>query len=131
MTSRQTCTERPITSEWQFAHAQFAQRTELHQIETLTISDRQFLTGKGKGGRPVTIAGELRIAQAPGRSPLVVLQHGSSGFGPNIELWSRYLNGLGISTFALDGFTARGLTDVNSNQAALGRLNLIVDIYRA
>ena len=79
----------------------------------------------------MTIAGELRIAQGSGRSPLVVLQHGSSGFGPNIELWSRHLNGLGISTFALDGFTARGLTEVNTNQAMLGRLNLIVDVYRA
>jgi hypothetical protein len=32
---------------------------------------------------------------------------------------------------ALDGFTARGLTDLNPNQALLGRLNLILDIYRA
>jgi dienelactone hydrolase len=126
MTSRQTGADR-----WQAALRQFAQRTELHQIETLTLSDRQFLTGNSKDGRPVTIAGELRIAQGSGPSPLVVLQHGSSGFGPNIELWSRHLNGLGISTFTLDGFTARGLTEVNTNQAMLGRLNLIVDIYRA
>lgn len=131
MTSRQICTKGPATGEWQGALKQFAQRTELHQIETLTVSDRQFLTGNSKDGRPVTITGELRIAQGSGRLPLVVLQHGSSGFGPNIELWSRHLNGLGISTFALDGFTARGLTEVNTNQAMLGRLNLIVDIYRA
>ena len=131
MTSRQTCTEVSATGGWQAALKQFAQRTELHQIETLTISDRQFLTGDGKDSRPVTIVGELRIAQGSGRLPLVVLQHGSSGFGPNIELWSRHLNGLGISTFALDGFTARGLTEVNTNQAMLGRLNLIIDIYRA
>jgi dienelactone hydrolase len=61
----------------------------------------------------------------------VILQHGSAGCGANIELWSRHLNGLGISTFALDGFTGRGLTEVNTKQAMLGRLNLIVDIYRA
>src|SRR5207245_8332578 len=41
------------------------------------------------------------------------------------------LNELGISTFALDSFTGRGLTEVNSNQALLGRLNFIVDLYRA
>src|SRR5262245_42276769 len=131
MIFRQTFTEGPVTGEWQGALEQFAQRTELHQIETLTLSDRQFLTGNSKAGRLVTIAGELRIAQGSGRSPLVILQHGSSGFGPNIELWSRHLNALGISTFALDGFTARGLTEVNTRQAMLGRLNLIVDIYRA
>lgn len=46
-------------------------------------------------------------------------------------MWARDLNELGISTFALDGFTGRGLTEVNSNQALLGRLNLILDIYRS
>ena len=38
---------------------------------------------------------------------------------------------MGISTFVIDGFTGRGLTVVGPNQALLGRLNLIVDIYRA
>jgi dienelactone hydrolase len=36
----------------------------------------------------------------------------------------------GISSFALDGFTGRGLTQVSTNQALLGRLNFILDIYR-
>jgi dienelactone hydrolase len=36
-----------------------------------------------------------------------------------------------ISTFVIDGFSGRGLTVVGSNQALLGRLNLIVDIYRS
>ena len=37
---------------------------------------------------------------------------------------------MGVSTFALDGFTGRGLTQVSTNQALLGRLNFILDIYR-
>jgi dipeptidyl aminopeptidase/acylaminoacyl peptidase len=49
----------------------------------------------------------------------------------NIEMWSRELNALGVSTLALDGFTGRGLTSVNTNQALLGRLNFVLDIYRA
>ena len=109
---------------------QFAARTELQQIQTLTLSDQQFLTGDSNG-KPVTITGQLRIAQGSGRLPVVVLQHGSGGFLANIELWSRELNEMGISTFALDGFTGRGLTEVNTNQALLGRLNFILDIYRA
>ena len=109
---------------------QIAARTELYQIHTLELSDQQFLKGD-TSGKPVTIAGQLRIAQGSGRLPVVVLQHGSGGYGANIEVWSRELNELGISTFALDGFTGRGLTEVNSDQALLGRLNFILDIYRA
>ncbi|GGI32896.1 dienelactone hydrolase family protein [Bradyrhizobium guangdongense] len=108
----------------------FAARTELRSIQTLTLTDRQFLTGD-TSGTPTTLTGELRIAQGTGRLPLVVLQHGSGGFAPKIEYWSRELNAAGISTFALDGFTGRGLAEVNSNQALLGRLNFILDIYRA
>lgn len=121
-----------LPSAWaaDVAFKQFAARTELQQIQTLTLSDQQFLEGD-TNGKPVTITGQLRIAQGSGRLPVVVLQHGSGGFGANIELWSRELNELGISTFALDGFTGRGLTEVNSNQALLGRLNFILDIYRA
>jgi len=109
---------------------QIAARTELHQIQTLTLSDQQFLNGD-TGGKPLTITGQLRIAQGSGRLPVVVLQHGSGGYLANIDVWSRELNELGISTFALDSFTGRGLTEVNSNQALLGRLNFIVDLYRA
>jgi dienelactone hydrolase len=107
-----------------------AVRTELHDIQTLTLSDEQFLKGDA-GGKTVTISGQLRIAQGAGRLPLVILQHGSSGYAANIDVWSRALNAAGISTFALDGFTGRELVEVNSNQALLGRLNFILDIYRA
>jgi dienelactone hydrolase len=40
-------------------------------------------------------------------------------------------NALGVSTLALDGFTGRGLVEINTDQALLGRLNFILDIYRA
>ena len=54
-----------------------AARTEVHPIQTLTVSVRQFLTGD-QDGKPVTIAGHLRFPQAAsGRSPAVILQHGS------------------------------------------------------
>jgi dienelactone hydrolase len=112
------------------ASKQIAARTELHQIQTMTLSDQQFLKGEA-AGKPVTIGGQLRIAQGVGRLPVVVLQHGSSGYAANVDVWSREFNEMGISTFALDGFTGRGITEVNSNQALLGRLNLILDDYRA
>ena len=108
----------------------FAARTELLPVQTLTLTDQQFLTGDNNG-KPTAIVGQLRIAQGVGRLPLVVLQHGSAGFAPNIEYWSREFNAAGISTFAIDGFTGRGLEEVNSNHALLGRLNFILDIYRS
>jgi dienelactone hydrolase len=107
-----------------------AARVELYPIPTLTLSDQQFLTGS-PDGKPVTVSGELRVAQGSGRLPVVVLMHGSSGVGPAMEPWVHAFNAMGISTFVIDGFTGRGLTVVGPNQALLGRLNLIVDIYRS
>lgn len=107
-----------------------AARVELYAIPSLTISDRQFLTGDSNG-TPVTVAAELRIAQGQGRLPVVVLMHGSSGVAANTEPWVRHFNAMGISTLVIDGFSGRGLTVVGPNQALLGRLNLIVDIYRS
>jgi dienelactone hydrolase len=106
-----------------------AQRTELHAIPSMTLSDGDFLTGKD--GKAVTVGGQFRIAQRAGKLPVVVLIHGSGGMGPNIEAWSRLFNAMGASTFAIDGFTGRGLVSTSSNQAQLGRLNFILDIYGA
>lgn len=118
-----------------YAHAQTASpkqvaaRVELYTIPTMTLSDQQFL--KGEAGTPVAVTGEFRVAQGNGRLPVIVLMHGSGGVGANIEPWTRHFNAMGISTFVIDGFTGRGITSVSTDQAQLGRLNFIVDIYRA
>jgi dienelactone hydrolase len=106
-------------------------RTEIFPILSLTLSDQQFLSGDAAAGRPVTVAGEFRVAQGTGKLPVVVLMHGSSGVGATTEAWVHEFNALGISTFVIDGFTGRGLTVTGPNQALLGRLNLIIDIYRS
>ena len=106
-----------------------AARVEIHAIPSLTLSDQQFLSGD-TNGKPVTVTGEFRIAQGSGKLPVVVLLHGSGGMGPNIETWAREFNAMGISSFALDGFTGRGLTSVNTDQALLGRLAFTLDSYR-
>jgi len=107
-----------------------AARTELHPIQSLTLSDEQFLKGDSAAGKPVVVTGLLRIAQGTGRLPVVVMIHGSGGMGPNIEFWTHEFNSMGVSTFALDGFTGRGLTNVNPDQGSLGRLNMVLDVYR-
>ena len=108
-----------------------ATRTEIFPIPSLTLSDQQFLSGDAAAGKPVTVAGEFRVAQGNGKLPVVVLMHGSSGVGATTEAWVHEFNAMGISTFVIDGFTGRGLTVVGPNQALLGRLNLIIDIYRS
>ena len=96
--------------------ADIAARIELRAIPTQTLSDREFLTGKD--GKPATVTGELRIAQGTGRLPVVVLMHGSGGMSAGIDSWSRMFNAMGVSTFALDGFTGRGITSVSHRPGA-------------
>ena len=107
-------------------------RAEIYSIPTLTISDKQFLQGD-KNGKEATVNGILRFPQKPvsQKIPVIFLVHGSSGIGPNVEYWSNHFLAQGYATFSLDGFTGRGLTVVGPNQALLGRLNLILDSYRA
>ncbi len=111
------------------ATKQMAARTELHSFQSLTLSDEQFLKGDD-GGKQVIVSGQLWIAQGSGRLPTMVMIHGSGGMVPIIEFWTTVFNEMGLSTFALDGFTGRGLTNVNTDQALLGRLNMILDAYR-
>ena len=117
------------TPAWAQETKPIAARVEIHAISSLTLSDQQFLSGDANG-KPVTVTGEFRIAQGSGKLPVVVLLHGSGGMGPNIETWAREFNAMGISTFALDGFTGRELTSVNMDQALLGRLAFTLDSYR-
>ncbi len=63
----------PITGTAQdSATKQFAARTELPSIQSLTISDEQFLKGDGNG-KQVIVSGQLRIAQGSGRPPTGIL----------------------------------------------------------
>ena len=107
-----------------------AARIEAIPIQTLTISDEQFLKGDAYG-KPTTIAGVLRVAQGPGRLPLVILVAGSGGFAPNADVWDRQFQEMGISTFTMDSFAGRGIVSTVVDQSQLGRLNMILDVYRS
>jgi len=108
-----------------------AARTEVRAIETLTLTDQQLLTGD-KNGKAVTIAGQLRFPQgAPARLPAVILQHGSGGVSGGHELWAKTFNEMGIASFLVDSFSGRGIVSTSTNQALLGRLNMVLDAYRA
>ena len=123
-----------IWAQWAAAEPSLkdlAARTEVRAIETLTLTDQQFLTGD-KDGKAVTIAGQLRFPQGvSGRLPVVMLQHGSGGPNGGHELWTKTFNEMGIASFLVDSFSGRGLTSTSTNQALLGRLNMVLDGYRA
>lgn len=107
-----------------------AARIELRTIASLTLTDQQFLTGD-KNGKPVTIAGELRLPRgATGKLPAVVLLHGSGGPTGGHELWARHFNAIGVASLLIDSSTGRGIERTSTNQALLGRLNMILDAYR-
>jgi hypothetical protein len=100
------------------ASKNIAARIEAIPVQTLTISDQQFLSGDANG-RPTTIAGVLRIAQGTGRLPVVIFVSGSGGFNANTDVWDRQFLELGISTFAMDVFAGRGITSVVPDQSQL------------
>lgn len=91
-----------------------AARIEAMPIQTLTISDEQFLKGDAYG-KPATIAGVLRIAQGSGRLPLVIFVAGSGGFAPNADVWDRQFEEMGISTFHLRGEASSARSSINRN----------------
>ncbi len=107
-------------------------RSEIYLVPSLTISDKQFLTGD-KNGNEVTVSGILRFPPKPisQKIPVIFLVHGSSGMGANIDYWSNHFLNEGYATFSINGFTGRGLTVVGHNQFLLGRPNLILDSYKA
>jgi dienelactone hydrolase len=100
------------------------------KIESLTVTDEQFLLG-ARDGRPVTIGAELRLPGGTGRAPTVVLLHGSGGIGANIEGWAAELNALGIAALVVDSFGGRGITQTITDQTLLSNFSMMVDTYRA
>jgi dienelactone hydrolase len=108
-------------------------RQEVHPVQSVTLSDTEFLNGKQ--GTPVTLAGVLRLPRVGSeRLPAVVLLHGAGGMGgtgASIEEWSQELNQIGVATFALDSWSGRGIVETSTDQTRAGRLNRIVDAYRA
>ncbi len=99
-------------------------------VQTLTLSDERFLKGE-TFGLPAIISGNLRVAPGSGRRPLVILVHGSGGIEENITRWEKVFASLGISTFAVNSFTGRGIVSTVADQSQLGRLNMIIDVYRS
>jgi dienelactone hydrolase len=100
-------------------------------MQTVTLSTADFLLGK-KDGKPVTIAGELRIPKSgTDRLPAVVLVHASGGISFNHGMWAGELNKAGFATFVADGFTGRGIANTIFDQAQLSDYAMMNDAFAA
>src|SRR5438046_1246716 len=93
------CSDTLATSGLPGGPAQNVVRIEVRPVETVTLKTQQVLTGD-RNGKPVTIAGELRIPK-PGNEKLaaVILLHGSGGVGAATDRWAQQLNATGIAAF--------------------------------
>jgi hypothetical protein len=77
-------------------------RIEVRPVESMTAAGDAFL--RGEPGKPVTLAGELRIPR-PGNDklPAVILMHTSSGIiAVHLDRWAQELNSIGVAVFLLD-----------------------------
>jgi dienelactone hydrolase len=101
-------------------------------IQTTTMTMQQILTD-GKGGKPVTIAGELRIPGSfdnTNKQPAVLIAPGLAGSLTPIEAWAEIFNNMGVASFMIDYFSGRDLYTI-PDRIPLPRMNGMVDAYRA
>jgi dienelactone hydrolase len=100
-------------------------------IQTTTPTIPEFLQGQ----RPTAtslIWGDLEFPSEPvGRSPAVVLVHGSGGIGTREDRWAEELRLAGAATFVLDSFTGRAIASTVEDQSQLSSQAMIGDAYRA
>jgi dienelactone hydrolase len=109
-----------------------AQQTQTIDVPSLTLTDAQFLAGDAAAGVPVTLNGRLYLPGDDPPYPVVVLLHGSGGpRGAAPYSWESFLPTLGVATFLLDSFTARGVPYLASDPPRVGALTRIYDAYRA
>ncbi|MGE0651764.1 MAG: dienelactone hydrolase family protein [Alphaproteobacteria bacterium] len=107
---------------------------QLVTFPSVTMTDREFLTGATPTG-DITLAGILRVPNAEGKVPAVILLEHSAGLGaPDtgyFDVWASDLNALGIATLQVDSFTARNIVRTTFDQNQLGWLAMVNDAYRA
>ena len=105
-------------------------RIEVSPFESMTLTSDAFL--RGEAGKPVVVAGELRIPR-PGtdKLPAVVLMHASGGINAGVDRWAQDLNSLGVATFIVDSFSGRGIAGLPPDPSNEAFLWVVVDAYRA
>jgi dienelactone hydrolase len=102
-------------------------------FESVTLSAQQVLLGETQG-KPVTLAGELRLPlgrTGTAKLPVVIFVHGISGLGTIADEWARALNSWGIGVFMPDHLSGRGIAPMSPEDFMLSAPARMVDVYHA
>jgi dienelactone hydrolase len=116
----------------QSARAETFVKTQIHEMRTVTLTPKQFLTGD-QNGTPAVVAGVLRIPGPPAATdklPATILVPGVGGLDASHDRWAEELNSIGVAVFILDPYSGRGALTLNE-RVPLGQRTMIVDSYRA
>ena len=107
-------------------------RMSLIPFDSVTLSSQQVLLGETQG-KPVTLAGELRLPLSPpgAKVPVVVFVHGIAGLSTIADEWARALNSWGIGVFIPDHLSGRGIAPMSPEDFMLSPLARMVDVYYA
>lgn len=70
-------------------------------------------------------------ASATEKVPVIVLMHGSGGFGRGISQWTDAFNDIGVATFAVDTFGPRGIKSMVDDQTLLSNAANLMDALQA
>jgi dienelactone hydrolase len=100
-------------------------------FDSVTLSSQQVLLGETQG-KPVTLAGELRLPlRGTDKVPVVILVHGIGGLMVKDDEWVRALNSWGIGVFIPDHLSGRGIAPGSREDYMLSGLARMVDVYHA
>jgi dienelactone hydrolase len=108
-------------------------RMSLIPFESVTLSAQQVLLGETQG-KPVTLAGELRLPLSrtgTAKVPVVIFIHGLSGLSTIGDEWARALNSWGIGVFMPDHLSGRGIAPATPEDYMLSGGARMVDVYHA
>ena len=108
-------------------------RMSLIPFESVTLSFQQALLGETQG-KPVTLAGELRLPWSPtgtAKFPVVIFVHGIGGVSTIGDGWARALNSWGMGVFMPDHLSGRGIAPASPEDFMLSGLARMVDVYHA
>src|SRR3989442_15798452 len=114
-----------------FAQAPLVVRLEMRAVDSVTLSGGQFLMGEEKGGKKVTLGGELRIPGPPGtKVPAGSLVHRPGGLRGGTYPPARALHAIGGAAFFLYTFSGRRIRSPVADQAPPHTLAMLVESYR-
>jgi dienelactone hydrolase len=107
-------------------------RMSVIPFDSVTLSLQQVLLGETQG-KPVTLAGELRLPLSPpgAKVPVVIFVHGIAGLSTIGDEWTRALNSWGIGVFMPDHLSGRGIAPMSPEDFMLSGLARMVDVYHA